>query len=74
MIVKKFDLDIYPMEQLQRAAKEYSSLANVKIFRAGTFANCLFMQCKYDQQLTVDEFCNYVIDLIGSRGCKDANL
>lgn len=74
MIVKKFDLDIYPMEQLQRAAKEYSSLANVKIFRAGTFANCLFTHCKYDQQLTVDEFCNYVIDLIGSRGCKDANL
>lgn len=72
MIAQKFDLEIYPLELIRRAARDYSKVARIVIVPSKKFAQCHFLWCKADEQLTVNEFGNYVIELIGSRGQDNA--
>jgi hypothetical protein len=73
MKVKKFDLEIYPLDLLRQAAIDYSKIAKVVVVPSKKYALCSFLQCKADEQLVVKEFGNYVIDLIGSRGKGNAD-
>lgn len=73
MKTRKFDLDIYPLNFIQLAATAYISLAHVTVVPHGKFATCFFSKCKYDEVTTVNEFSNYIIDLIGSRGNQNGN-
>lgn len=73
MKVKKFDLEIYPLDLLKMAANDYSKVARILVVPSKNYALCSFMQCKADEQLVIKEFGNYVIDLIGSRGKGNAD-
>ena len=72
MKTKRFDLEIYPLDLLRQAAHDYSKIAKIVIVPSKKFALCHFSRCKTDEQLTVNEFGNYVIELIGSRGQDNA--
>ena len=73
MKTRKFDLDIYPLDFLRRAARDYSHIAKIVIIPAKRYAQCYFLACKVDELLALKEFSNYVIDLIGSKGHDDGN-
>lgn len=68
MKIRKFDLDIYPLSIIRKGAKDYSHIAKVVVAPEKNHTTCYFIWCKVDEQRTVDEFSNYLIDLIGAGG------
>lgn len=67
MKTKNYDLNIYPLDVIKKAKYDYSEIANVTVVVLGKTAKCIFNKCKTDEEVTVKEFGNYLIDLIGSR-------
>lgn len=68
MKIRKFDLDLYPLLIIRQGALDYSHIAKVVVVPGKKQATCHFLWCKADEEQTVDEFSNYLIDLIGARG------
>ena len=68
MKMRKFDLDIYPLATIRQAALDYSHIANILVIPGKKQGVCYFLWCKADEVRTIDEFTNYLIDLIGARG------
>ena len=54
---------IYESSTIQQAVKAYSSLARIEFHRQNDYIVCNFYDCKYDKEITIKEFLNYLIDL-----------
>lgn len=61
----EYDLDIYPLNIIQAAIKSYKDIVIIDINVQDNKAILSFAQCLYSEELTVKEFGNYLIDLIG---------
>ena len=68
MITQKYDLHIYPLEVIEQAKQDFSQIAKIFVAQKKHIAKCYFLFCVADEQQTVNEFSNYLIDLIGSKG------
>ena len=68
MKIRKFDLDIYPVSIIKKAVLDYSHIAKIVVTPRKKYAVCHFLWCKVNEERTVDEFSNYLIDLISVRG------
>ena len=68
MKIRKYDLAIYALSIIRQGAKDYSHIAKVVVAPDKKQATCYFIWCKTDEERTVDEFSNYLIDLIGAGG------
>ena len=66
MKTQKFDAEIYPLAVIQRAVRDYAEIAQIQIFPLKKYTACVFYDCVASEELTVKEFGNYLIDLIGS--------
>ena len=66
MKTQKFDAEIYPLAVIQRAVRDYAEIAQIQIFPFKKYTTCVFYDCVASEELTVKEFGNYLIDLIGS--------
>lgn len=65
MINKDYDLDIYPESIIRQAINDYSNICKIKADIKDGFAFLSFSDSVYDINQTVQEFSNYLIDLIG---------
>ena len=59
--------DIYDLTAIKSAMANYAALAHIKVEDASDYYLCRFSHCKYDSTRTIQEFCNYVIDLMNCR-------
>lgn len=66
MKTQKFDAEIYPLAVIQRAVRDYAEIAQIQILPLKKYTACVFYDCVASEELTVKEFGNYLIDLIGS--------
>lgn len=58
--------EIYPVQTIERAIADYAALASVETYEENGRVTCCFSQCRYDEELTVNEFLNYLVDLLNS--------
>lgn len=63
----KYDSGIYTYETIRQAIKDYKELAFIVPTRLQNSTVCNFMMTKYDEELTIKEFGNYLIDLMNSK-------
>lgn len=59
----QFDLEIYSFDAIQQASHDFASIATIEIDVNGPVCTCTISHSAYDQELTCDEFSNYVLEL-----------
>ena len=64
---RKFDADIYPQKAIEQSILDFNELCRVETEISDNYIICRFFDCKYDVKTTIDEFSNYIIDLINSK-------
>ena len=62
----KLHSNIYSMIQVEKAAKAYRDICQIKINKNGNYIICEFTNCFYDKNETISEFKNYIIDLMNT--------
>ncbi len=55
--------ELYSLAIISRASGDYKNLAHISIKDTGEYYKTVFHNCKYNEQLTINEFENYLIDL-----------
>ena len=66
MKIIKFDARIYPESILNKAISDYGKLSTIIYTKIRQNYVCCFVNCIYDEDETILEFGNYMIDLMGS--------
>lgn len=59
--------DIYSQQCIQRALEAYKDLASITVVSHTDYWRCEFSACVNDEQVTIQEFENYCVGLIGSK-------
>ncbi len=59
--------DIYDKAVILSAIQQYHELALIRVQEKRNHWECTFSDCKYDIQVTMKEFENYVINMINAR-------
>ena len=59
----KLNLDIYSIENIEKTCQVYEDYARIKILHEGSKIELEFNECKYDPDLTMKEFENYLINV-----------
>lgn len=67
----EFDLAIYSENAILRALDDYRGICTIVISKTNCLLICEFSECKYDLKDTMDEFLNYVIDLMNTNAYAD---
>ncbi len=62
----KLRTDIYSDCAIVQAVLAYRDIAAITISHQGAYAICEFENCAFNEDQTVQEFENYVIDLVAS--------
>ena len=63
---KTYDKNIYPRFVLESAISAYKSIASIKIKEKDGAFMCSFGKSKADTQIVINEFDNYLIELLNS--------
>lgn len=63
MIRLNVNTDIYSTDNILKAVDAYRNLAKIQISRKRQIIKIVFWNCKYDEEITVREFENYLIGL-----------
>lgn len=58
----------YSSEVLSQAIDDYKKIAKIKLHDGGEYYKCEFLRCVADTQLVINEFNNYLIELLNSKG------
>lgn len=58
----------YPKEVLNQAIGDYKKIAKIKLLEDDEYYKCEFLRCAVDTQLVINEFNNYLIELLNSKG------
>lgn len=58
----------YPKEVLNQATNDYKKIAKIKLLEDDNYFKCEFFRCAVDTQLVINEFNNYLIELLNSKG------
>ena len=64
----KLSKEIYNYSLVKTAAKEFADISNILVSNEENYVKCIFSKCVYDDEITLKEFENYVIDLSNQRG------
>lgn len=62
--------DFYSKEVLNQAIDDYKRIAKIKLLEDGGRYKCKFSRCAVDTQLVINEFNNYLIELLNSKGAS----
>lgn len=66
MELLRLDLDIYSMEKIEESIQAYKDYIDIEVEYIDECYAYLKFKCDYNyRQLYMDEFCNYLIYLIG---------
>lgn len=66
----KLSKNIYDESIIRQAIRDYGSIANIQLKSDSNYYDLQFENCKYDENRTLKEFENYLIDLMNVRGSK----
>ena len=66
MIEAKFNKELYPEQTVKDAAEAFSHLSDIRISYGSLYYLVSFSNCSLDEDQTVAEFGNYLIDLMNS--------
>lgn len=58
----------YSQEVLNKAINDYKKIAKIKLFEDGEYYKCEFFQSAVDIQIVINEFNNYLIELLNAKG------
>jgi len=58
----------YPKKVLEQAIDDYKKIAKIRLLNDGEYFKCDFFRCSVDTQLVINEFNNYLIELLNSKG------
>lgn len=67
MIQLKLKKELYSLSDIRTAQAAYAGICQLEVGENDTHWLCNFSACKYEEQRTIMEFENYLIDLIN---CK----
>ena len=59
----KLNKEIYSNHKIVKAMSVYSGFAEMEMHNGGKYSLIVFSKCKYDEDLTIKEFENYLIGL-----------
>lgn len=59
--------ELYDRDKVLYAVKQYNRLAAIKVIDKKTHWECRFSGCKYEPELTMKEFENYIINIENAR-------
>lgn len=62
----KLNTDIFDISCVEKTATAYKALCKIKINKTDNYMICRFTDCLYDEEETVREFENYIIDLMNT--------
>lgn len=63
-----YSKSFYSKEVLNQAIIDYKKIAKIKLLEDGEHYKCEFRRCAVDAQLVINEFDNYLIELLNSKG------
>ena len=61
---QKYDKKYYTRDVLERAAKDYKVIAGISIIESDDAYECEFDSLEYPAELVINEFDNYLIELL----------
>lgn len=61
----------YPKEVLKQAINDYKKIAKIKLVEDVWYYKCEFSRCSVNTQLVINEFNNYLIELLNSKRKTD---
>lgn len=64
------DKEIYPIGMIEKAIHAYEALSEIKYKNSEKYHILEFAKCRYDENLTMKEYENYVLDLLVSKEGK----
>jgi len=56
-----FNKELYELEAINRARKDYEHIAGIKVEAAGNYYLCQIHECSMDIDIVKNEFANYVL-------------
>lgn len=62
----KLNINIFNITHVKKAVKAYKDICKIEIDQIGSYIVCEFTDCIYDSKETVNEFENYIIDLMNN--------
>lgn len=62
-VTLQIDTDIYPMQAIIRAIRDYAEIANITYSIEDGICVCTVKACEYSPQETIREFMNYVLGI-----------
>ena len=68
--IQRFSKAFYSSESIKRAIKDYKRIATITCSEEERYYVCRFSNCVIDTQKVINEFNNYLIELMNSRGAN----
>lgn len=62
MVKLLLSTEIYSEKNIRNTCNAYKDFAKIKMKRKGTYIELIFNDCRYDQNITMKEFENYLIN------------
>ena len=59
----QLNLEIYSESSIEKTCEVYKEYASIKLKRKGKYITLYFNKCKYDSEITMQEFENYLINV-----------
>jgi hypothetical protein len=66
--ILKLSKAIYSEKAIVETIRAFSHLAEIELSVSDDYYICRFSHCRYERTLTMDEFGNYLIDLMNTKG------
>lgn len=70
--IRRYHLDLYPMACIRQAILDYSEIAYITLEESGPSRICVIFPCIPNTSIIIDEFGNYLLQLIASRDGLEA--
>jgi hypothetical protein len=64
---KQYSKELYPPSVLKQATRAYADIATIKVKNFGKATKCIFIEKDAPIQLVVNEFDNFLIEVLNER-------
>ncbi len=68
---KRYSKHFYTKKSIDMAVKDYTKIATINVSDVGEYYVCLFSNCKTSPEITINEFDNYLIEILSLGRTKE---